>query len=275
MGSRGFITIDRAIDDWRWRDNNTALGLWIHILLSANWKSGWFMGHEIPRGSFATSMRRMAEDTGLSEKTIRKWLKRFEEDKQIEIRGSNKYTLIKVINYAKFQDYDPENPGQRYEQSTEQSTEQGTEQSTEQRLDNRNNKQYKQRNKETIETIICANDPQIVDNEDAWFRVFWDTYPKHKAKDAAQKAFRKVCRSSEDFNQILAGLKNVIENEWSAKDPQFIPYPSTWLNQHRWMDDITPRKKTLDDIIMEEHEKNEQRTDSQDPENNLFGVWWK
>lgn len=143
MSGKGFIVIDRAIDEWRWRDNSVALGLWLHILLSANWRSGWFSGHEIPRGSFATSMRRMAEDTGLSEKTIRKWLKRFEEDQQIELRGMNRFTIIKVINYAKYQDYIADNETERSELRSELRYEQRSEL----RLDNRTNKQI---NKETI-----------------------------------------------------------------------------------------------------------------------------
>lgn len=149
MSGKGFIVIDRAINDWRWRDNSVALGLWLHILLSANWKDGWFSGHHIPRGSFATSMRRMSEDTDLSEKTIRKWLKRFEEDKQIELRGMNRFTIIKVINYAKYQDYILENETERselrYEQRSELRYEQG--------LDNRTNKQI---NKETKKNNIFS-----------------------------------------------------------------------------------------------------------------------
>lgn len=156
MSGKGFIVIDRAIEEWRWRDNSVALGLWLHILLSANWKSGWFSGHQIPRGSFATSMRRMSEDTGLSEKTIRKWLKRFEEDAQIELRGMNRFTIIKVINYAKYQDHGSENDTERSELRYEQRCEQRSEL----RLDNRTKKQ---RNKETIKERHRENLPDPAD----------------------------------------------------------------------------------------------------------------
>ena len=149
MSGRGFIYIDRQIDDWRWRNNAVVLGLWTHILLSANWKDGWFLGYHIPRGSYATSIRRMAEDTGVSEKTIRKWLKRFEEDGQIEIRGTNRFTVIKVINYDKYQNYEYQAGEQRSEQRSEQGSDQSTEQRSEQGLDNRkNNKEVKKEKKE-------------------------------------------------------------------------------------------------------------------------------
>lgn len=151
MTDKGFIVLDRAMSDWQWWDNMNGLGLWIHILVDANWKDGWFMGNKIPRGSFATSIKNLAEETDLSEKTVRNWLKKFEEAKQIEVKGTNKFTLIKVINYAKYQDVPVEKGEQDTEQDTKQITDQLTDQLTEQVTnqvtDNRTNKQS---NKETI-----------------------------------------------------------------------------------------------------------------------------
>lgn len=63
MDSTGFIVIQRKLLDWQWWDNTNGLGLWIHILVDANWKDGWFMGDRIPRGSFATSIKHLSEET--------------------------------------------------------------------------------------------------------------------------------------------------------------------------------------------------------------------
>ena len=72
----------------------------------------------------------------------------------------------------------------------------------------------------------------------------------------------------------MTGLRSVIENEWKNRDPQYIPYPTTWLNQERWFDEITPRQKSLDERLMEEHLKNEQGRNNEDPGDNPFGVPW-
>jgi len=45
-------------------------------------------------------------------------------------------------------------------------------------------------------------------------------------------------------------------NEWTENKGQFIPYPSTWLNQHRWEDEGLTVEKT--DIV----EYKEIRTDN-------------
>ena len=159
MTDRGFIVLDRAMSDWQWWDNTNGLGLWIHILVDANWKDGWFMGDRIPRGSFATSIKRLSEETDLSEKCVRNWLKKFESAGQISVKGTNRYTLITVINYAKYQDVTLE----KGEQDTEQDTKQITDQSTEQDTDNRTNKQSNNKKKEEITNVISKKEkPRFV-----------------------------------------------------------------------------------------------------------------
>lgn len=100
----GFIKIDRALLEWRWHDMPSAVSLWLHLLLKANWKDGFFMGEPVPRGSLATSYRHLSEETGINLKTVVKWISRFEEEGQIEVKSYSRFTLIKLINYAKFQD---------------------------------------------------------------------------------------------------------------------------------------------------------------------------
>lgn len=105
----GFIVIDRKIKDWRWYHNITALGLWTYILMETNWADCYLHdGTVVPRGSFATSIPRMAGELGVSESTIRRWLKRFESEGQIEQRVTNKYRVIKVLKYSTYQDFSKE-----------------------------------------------------------------------------------------------------------------------------------------------------------------------
>lgn len=147
MTDKGFIVLDRAIEDWQWWGDMNGLGLWIHILHNANWKDGWFMGNRISRGSFATSIKSLAEETDLSESTVKRWLKKFESAHQISTKATNRYTVITVINYAKYQDCEVTVNNQMTEQVNHQVTYQMTDQVTEQVNHNRTNKQS---NKETI-----------------------------------------------------------------------------------------------------------------------------
>ena len=100
----GFIVLNRRISSWRWWDMPNAVTLWLHILIGANWTDGYFLGQKIERGQLATSIHRLAEESGLHPNTVRHWLKKFEDEQQITLKSTNRYTLITVINYAKYQD---------------------------------------------------------------------------------------------------------------------------------------------------------------------------
>ena len=69
------------------------------------------------------------------------------------------------------------------------------------------------------------------------FLVFWEAYPKRRDKITAQRAWRRIAPSSDDLFAILQGINRYMASgEW--KDPQFIPYPATFLNGRRWEDEI-------------------------------------
>ncbi|GMB10235.1 MAG: hypothetical protein NkDv07_0020 [Candidatus Improbicoccus devescovinae] len=69
------------------------------------------------------------------------------------------------------------------------------------------------------------------------FEKFWSMYPKKVAKQAAFRIFRKISKIEETLNLILAGLERwKLSEQW--QNPQFIPYPATFLAQKRWEDEI-------------------------------------
>lgn len=69
------------------------------------------------------------------------------------------------------------------------------------------------------------------------FARFWEAYPRKKDKKNAKKAFRKLNPDDGQLDRMLAALATQAAG-W--KDPQFAPYPSTWLNGERWEDEDDP-----------------------------------
>lgn len=67
---------------------------------------------------------------------------------------------------------------------------------------------------------------------DADFERFWSAYPKKVDKQGAKKSFRKV---DAGIDVLLTTLENHKRSaQWSKDNGQFIPNPTTWLNQRRW-----------------------------------------
>ena len=66
------------------------------------------------------------------------------------------------------------------------------------------------------------------------FDDFWKNYPRKVGRQEAVKAWKKIKPDANLLNQILAAL------EWQRKtwrDPEYIPYPASWLNGRRWEDE--------------------------------------
>ena len=79
------------------------------------------------------------------------------------------------------------------------------------------------------------------------FLKFWKAYPKKVGKQDALKAFKKIKPSKELVSKMVSVIEDAKNTEqWTKNNGQYIPNPSTWLNQGRWEDDINTysRKST-------------------------------
>jgi hypothetical protein len=78
------------------------------------------------------------------------------------------------------------------------------------------------------------------------FAEFWAAYPRRVAKKAALKAWDAAlktlqrdrhCDRTEATAAILEAAQAFAVSDKGRGDPQYIPYPTTWLNQGRYDDD--------------------------------------
>ena len=75
------------------------------------------------------------------------------------------------------------------------------------------------------------------DFKEITFDEFYKLYPRKVGRVMANKSFKKLSRR----DKMLAydGLLNYIRFwEHNKTEKQFIPHPSTWINQRRWEDEI-------------------------------------
>ena len=103
--TNGFIVISRKINEWKYHDYPNMFALWIDLLLKANWKPAYFKGVLVPRGSFITSMRNLAQDNNLSVNTVRHMLKLLESDGEVTLQVTHLWTQVNIVNYSKYQDF--------------------------------------------------------------------------------------------------------------------------------------------------------------------------
>ncbi len=75
------------------------------------------------------------------------------------------------------------------------------------------------------------------------FDIWWKEYPIKKSKKTALASWLKstTLKPIDEMLAILNAHKN--SPDWVKDNGEFIPYPSTYLNQERWEDEIISGKK--------------------------------
>lgn len=69
------------------------------------------------------------------------------------------------------------------------------------------------------------------------FDAFWSIYPRKEGKGAAWEAWQKRKKPVPDIDAILPALRRAMSSsQWVKDGGQFIPMPTTWINQRRWED---------------------------------------
>ena len=80
----------------------------------------------------------------------------------------------------------------------------------------------------------------VGEKEENPFDLFWSAYPRRVAKQVAIKAFIKN-GCTEHIKKIIKAVESQKQSyQWTKDGGQFIPHPATWLNQHRWEDELIP-----------------------------------
>lgn len=107
-----YIKINRSILDWEWWNDINTCRLFIFLLLKANWKDGTWKGVEVKRGSYISTLEKLAYDTNLTKDETRTALKHLKKTKEITTQSTRKYTVFTVRNYDKYQNDTTLNPTQ-------------------------------------------------------------------------------------------------------------------------------------------------------------------
>jgi len=243
----GFFFVSRLITNSSlWTMPPYCRVLAMTCLCLANWEAKkWFDGKAevlIPRGSFVTSLSHLSEHARLSHSLIIKALKHLSATGFIKRRSTANWTLIEVVNYNVYQNpqnyinaefSDPSRPQSRPEAGPEAVPEAVPEAGPE-AGPNRRSKEVKNiRSKETTGATTAVDDDG--------FDSFWLNYPRKVSKPTALRSWKRIFLkpNPELFKTILAALDRHKQLEqWTRDDGQYIPHPTTWLNQRRWEDTI-------------------------------------
>lgn len=77
---------------------------------------------------------------------------------------------------------------------------------------------------------------EVVDEKEKMFLEFWKLYPKKVDKEGSRRAFKRIKKLKEVFPGIIRAIEIQRQSEqWTEKNGKFIPNPTTYIHQERWM----------------------------------------
>lgn len=108
MQDRSYIKLFRKLLTWEWYSDTVTTRVFLHILLTANYKPRNYKGHEIPAGACVFGRKSWAKTLGLSERQVRTALNHLKSTNEVTVEATNKFSIVKVVKWEFWQIYEGE-----------------------------------------------------------------------------------------------------------------------------------------------------------------------
>ena len=205
--TNGFVKLDRGILNWEWYEDTYTARLFFHCILKANWKAGNWKGQPYERGQFITSLPSLAKELGCSERNIRTALKHLISTGEVTSKTTNRYRIITVCNYDKYQSTD--------RQTDRQVT--GNRQASDRQVTA--DEEYKEIKNKRRNNIYATS-----------FEEVWKIYPKKKEKSASYKAYQARINDGYTEEELLEATKAYVAE--CEKTGQWVKTAKTFFGRN-------------------------------------------
>ena len=101
--NEGWIKLQRKLKEWEWYKDSKMVHLFIHLLLSANIEKRRFRGYDIEKGQLVCGLKKLNDDTGISEQSLRTCIKKLKSTGELTVKSTNEFTVVTLVNYEFYQ----------------------------------------------------------------------------------------------------------------------------------------------------------------------------
>ena len=224
----GWLKLYRSILDSAVFQDAEILKVWVWLLCNVAFEQHDTICYgkviHLKPGQIATGRKKIAQCTDLNENKVYRALNALKSLGNIEIKATNKYSIITVVNWDKYQ----EENGKRT--TGEQQNNNRT--TTEEQQGNNKRTQHKNGNngKNEKEIYVCP-----------FFDRAWELFPNKKGKSAvSKKAMRELAEVGEAV--VIAAIENYkAEIQRKGTEEKYILHGSTFFNG-RWRDYVVEDK---------------------------------
>lgn len=224
----GWLKLYRSILDSAVFQDAEILKVWIWLLCNVAFEQHDTICYgkviHLKPGQIATGRKKIAQCTDLNENKVYRALTALKSLENIEIKSTNKYSIITVVNWDKYQDENGKRTSS--EQQTNSKTTAEAQQDNSKRTQHKNGKNGKKEKN----IYICS-----------FFQSVWDEYPKKLGKNKVTKAaMEQLEEAGEDA--VMAAVRSYVEKiKRDGTDEKYIMHGSTFFNG-AWRDYVVEDK---------------------------------
>lgn len=210
----GFFKLYRSMINWEWFKDSSTLHVFIYCLLKANHKDQRYKGDVVKRGSFFTSRKIIAEETGMTERKVRTALEHLKMTNELTILTSSKGTVISVNNYDDYQKVTNELTNERPTSDQRPTT---------------------NKNEKNIKNVVVSDDtPTTTTIFDDDFVRFWKAYQKKGSKKDTYEVWKEHEFDEEEIDLVIFAAKEYSKE--NASDRTSMMYSRTFLENEIYLD---------------------------------------
>lgn len=222
----GWLKLYRSILDSAVFQDAEILKVWIWLICNVAFEQHDTICYgkviTIKPGQIATGRKKIAQCTDLNENKVYRALTTLKSLGNIEIKATNKYSIITVVNWDKYQDENVKRTSSEQQNNSITTTdEHQTNIKTTQHKNGKNGKKEKN-------IYICS-----------FFQSVWDEYPKKLGKNKVTKAAMKQLEEA-GIDTVMEAVRCYVEKiKREGTDEKYIMHGSTFFNG-AWKDYIEP-----------------------------------
>lgn len=113
----GWIKLHKNMLEWEWYHDTNCRLVFLHLLLTVNYKPSRFEGQTIEPGSRVCGYPTLAAEIGISVRSLRTVFYKLKATGELTVKTHSKYSIVSITNWKKYQAVDsqpsPELTGER------------------------------------------------------------------------------------------------------------------------------------------------------------------
>lgn len=122
MADKGWIKLHRSVLEWEWYKDTTTKIVFLHLLLTALYSDGGYRGDKLKPGQCIIGRKALAKQLGIGEQQVRTALNHLKSTNEITIEPTNKYSIVTIVNWHKYQELSTDSNQQDNHQVNQQLT---------------------------------------------------------------------------------------------------------------------------------------------------------